>query len=341
MGKPKVLYLPTPGHTQLVFRKETYRRMCQLFDVHANQSDRNYATEEIIELVPGYDAIVTGWGTPPLTEGVFEKADRLRIIAHSAGSVKHMLSEKVVRRYILPKGIVVFSANEAIAYNVAESTIGMMIMAKRRWPEHIRAFRDEGTWRAPEIPRNGQFLMGSTVGVIGASKVGRLVMRFLEPFHVRILVYDPYLSEWEAGRLGAEKVGLEELFRRSDIVTLHAPDVPETERMIRADHLRLMKDGAVFVNTARGRLVDHEALLREAKTGRIVVILDVTDPEPLPPDSPFRGLPNVYITPHIAGAGYYGYFRIGDTTLRALENCLLLDKPVEGAVPLERYAQLA
>ena len=341
MGKPKVLYLPTPGHTQLVFRKETYRRMCQLFDVHANQSDRNYATEEIIELVPGYDAIVTGWGTPPLTEGVFEKADRLRIIAHSAGSVKHMLSEEVVRRYILPKGIVVFSANEAIAYNVAESTIGMMIMAKRRWPEHIRAFQDKGVWREPEVPWNGKFLLGSTVGVIGASKVGRLVIRFLEPFQVRILVYDPYLSEWEAGRLGAEKVELEELFRRSDIVTLNAPATPKTERMIRAEHFRLMKDGAVFVNTARGRLVDHEALLREARTGRIVVVLDVTDPEPLPPDSPFRDLPNVYITPHIAGAGHYGYFRIGDTTLKALEDCLLLGRSVEGAVPLDRYAQLA
>jgi len=341
MGKPKVLYLPTPEHTRKVFRRETYARMCRLFEVRANPEERVYSSEEVAELVPGCDAVVTGWGTPPLTEEVFRMADRLRIIAHSAGSVKHMLSEEVVRKYVLPKGIVVFSANEAIAYNVAEATVGMMIMAKRRFPEHIDAFRRRGVWRDPGIPWNGQFLLGSTVGIVGASKVGRLVMKFLEPFGVRVLVYDPYISEWEAGRLGAEKVELEELFRLSDIVTVHAPATPETERMIRAEHFRLMKDGAAFINTSRGRLVDHDALFEEARTGRITVVLDVTDPEPLPPESPLRKLPNVYITPHVAGAGYYGYFLIGDTTLKALEDCLLLDKPVEGAVPLESYDRLA
>jgi len=116
--------------------------------------------------------------------------------------------------------------------------------------------------------------------------------------------------------------------------------IPETEGMIGEQQLKLLKDGATLVNTSRGKVIDHEALLREAQTGRILVALDVTAPEPLPADSPFRNLSNVAITPHISGAGHYGYFKIGETTVQALED-FFAGKPVEGAVPFERYAQLA
>jgi phosphoglycerate dehydrogenase-like enzyme len=110
--------------------------------------------------------------------------------------------------------------------------------------------------------------------------------------------------------------------------------------MIGAEQLRRLRPGAALVNTARGAVIDHAALYEVAKQGQILVALDVTEPEPLPPDSPLRQLPNVYILPHIAGAGHYGYFKIGEMTLQALRD-FFAGRPVYGAVDFSRYAQLA
>jgi phosphoglycerate dehydrogenase-like enzyme len=107
-----------------------------------------------------------------------------------------------------------------------------------------------------------------------------------------------------------------------------------------AAQLRLLRDGALLINTSRGSVLDHEALLQEARTGRIRVILDVTDPEPLPADHPLRALTNVALTPHQSGAGAYGYARIGEMTLQALRDGLA-GRPVAGAVRLDAYDRLA
>jgi phosphoglycerate dehydrogenase-like enzyme len=310
------------------------------YEVTVNELDRNLTTEELTEGIAPYEAIITGWGTPSFSAEALERAENLKIIAHSAGSVKHLFPGDLVARYLVPRGIVVFSANEAIALNVAEATVGLLIMASRRWPDFIFNFRSTGRWRAEGIPTNGQYLRGCTLGIVSASKVGREVMRLLRDWDVKFIVYDPYLSEEEAQQLGAEKVGLDELFERADHVTVHAPSIPETERMIGRDQLRRMKDGAALVNTARGSVIDHDALYEEVRSGRIVVALDVTTPEPLPPDSPLRSLPNVYITPHVAGAGYYGYFKIGETTLQALRD-YFAGKPVHGAVDFSHWDKIA
>jgi phosphoglycerate dehydrogenase-like enzyme len=340
MSKPKVLYIPTPSHTKRVFRDADYQRMCALFDVTANPQDKNPTTDQVAAQIKGFDALVTGWGVPPLTSKVFESADQLRIIAHSAGSVKGFLPQEVVDTHLLPRRIVVFSANHAIAYNVAEYTVGMLIVASRRIFDQSEHIHNTGGWKHPEFNGNGQFLQGSVVGVVSASKVGREVIRMLQPFDVHILVYDPYLSDWDAGRLGVEKTDLDDLFSRSDTVTVHAPNTPETQGMIGARQLKRLREGALFVNCSRGAVLNHDALYTEAASGRIRVVLDVTTPEPLPPDSPFRKLPNVILTPHVSGAGYYGYHKIGSSTLQALEE-FFSGRPVTEAVPFDRYATLA
>jgi phosphoglycerate dehydrogenase-like enzyme len=138
--------------------------------------------------------------------------------------------------------------------------------------------------------------------VVGASRIGRLVLEHLRRFDFARLVYDPFLSDADAAALGAEKVELDELLRRSDVVTLHAPSVPATQGMIDARRLALLRDGAVLVNTARGALVDGAALAAELASGRIDAVIDTTEPEILPADSPLYDLPNVFLTPHIAGA---------------------------------------
>jgi phosphoglycerate dehydrogenase-like enzyme len=336
MSKRRILYIPTRAHTERVFTKEDFEMFLRLFDVTVNTKDRDLSSSEVAELITGMEGLVTGWGSPGLTDEVFEKADSLKIIVHSAGSVRPILAKSVVEKYVIPRGICVVSCRRAIAYNVAESTVGMMIMTLRRWFDHIQTYREKGVWRSREIPENGQFLMGATVGIVGVGVVGREVIRLLKPFDVKILVYDPYLSEWEAGRLGVRKVGLNELFEKSDVVSIHAPLTSETYHMIGRDQLRRMKDGAVLINTARGGIIDHNALIEECEKGRIRAFLDVTEPEPLPPNSPLRGLKNVYITPHVAGAGYYGYHMIGKTVVKSLED-FFAGRPVEDALDMNLY----
>jgi len=336
MFKHRILYIPTRAHTERVFTKEDFEMFLRLFDVTVNVKDRDLSSSEVAELITGMDGLVTGWGSPELTDEIFEKADRLKIIVHSAGSVRPILAKSVVEKYVIPRGICVVSCRRAIAYNVAESAVGMMIVALRRWFDHIQAYREKGVWRSREIPENGQFLMGATVGIVGVGVVGREVIRLLKPFDVKILVYDPYLSEWEAGRLGVRRVGLNELFEKSDVVSIHAPLTSETYHMIGRDQLRRMKDGAVLINTARGGIIDHDALIEECKKGRIIDLLDVNEPETTPHNTTLRDLKNVYITPHVAGAGYYGYHMIGKTVVKSLED-FFTGRPVEDALDMSLY----
>ncbi|MCC6446409.1 MAG: hydroxyacid dehydrogenase [Armatimonadetes bacterium] len=340
MSKPKILYAPVAGHTARVFQDHVYRRLLERFDVTVNEGDKNYAPEELARRIPGFEGLVTGWGTPAMGPVFFENADRLSVIAHSAGSIKHLFTQAVVDEYLHARKITVFSANLAIAFNVAEATVGLMIMVPRRWFEQALTIRATEAWHDPNVPPSGQYLLGSTVGIVSASKVGREVIRLLAPFQTHILCYDPYLTDWDAGRLGVERVSLNDLFSRSDIVSLHAPNIQATRNMIGAEQIRLLRDGATLINTSRGAVLDHDDLLAEARTGRIQVALDVTEPEPLPGDHPLRKLSNVLIFPHVSGAGAYGYHQIGETTLQALEDHFAA-RPVSGAVPLDRFDLLA
>jgi phosphoglycerate dehydrogenase-like enzyme len=192
----------------------------------------------------------------------------------------------------------VTSTAPALAVDVAETTLGLIIVGmKRVWPlaRHVR----EGGWReSPWWP--ARELFRKEVGIIGAGNVGRHVIKLLQAFDVHVLVYDPFISSDEAAQLGAEKVALEKLLKHSDIVSLHAPARPETYHMLNAERLALMKDDALLINTARGSLIEA-ALINELSKGRLFAFLDVTDPEPPAAESPLRRLDNVVVMPHIAG----------------------------------------
>ncbi len=339
MKKHKVLYLPTEAHTKQVFRPEDFAQLAEEFDVTVNPRDDSMTTKEVAEVIGEYEALITGWGaSPKLTVQVMENADKLQIIAHSAGSVKAFLTQEIVDKYLKPRGIVTFSGADAIAYNVAESTIGIMIMTARDWLNQAWHIRETGGWGSPESCVAEQFLMGATIGVVSASMVGRHVLRLLEPWDCQILLYDPYVSAQEVEALGAEKVGLDELFERSDIVTIHAPSIPETDKMIGTRQLELLHDGATLVNTSRGSVIDEQALVQQAP--RLRICLDVTDPEPPEPHSPLRQSENIILLPHVAGMGAYGYHRIGEATLQALRDHFA-GRPVQGAVDYDRFSILA
>lgn len=339
-NRPRVLYIAPRGHTRIAFNDDIYARLISVFEVTANDSEEGYTTERVAAEIGDYEALLTGYKTPQLTAEVFERANRLSVIVHSAGSLKKFISSDVVDNHLRPRGIRVADAKGAIAFNVAEAVLGAIIMVRRQLLESVNAMRQGALWRDMSAFWNTETLNGSTVGIFGASKVGREFARLLEPFAVRRIVVDDHLDPWEAGALGLELVSLEDLFSSSDIVSLHAPDTSETRGIVDSRLLGLMKPGALLVNSARGPIIDSEALIKSCEAGRIAAILDVSDPEPLPIGSPLRSMPNVFITPHIMGPGRYGYWKMGEMALEALEDHFSC-RPMRHEVDLSRFSRLA
>ena len=247
-------------------------------------------------LLAGADGCLTCWGSPPLTADLLSAAPDLRIIAHAAGTVRPYLSDAVWER-----GIAVVNAAGAIAEEVAQYTAALIVIGRRSLMETAPQTA-RGRWRQVELHRPASDVRGITVGVIGAGEVGRRVLALLRHYRVRLLLADPFVSASRAAELGAEKRELDALFAASDVVTVHAPNNAQTRHLVNAKRLALLRDGAIFINTSRGPLVDQDALVAELHRRRIWAFLDVTDPEPPPPDSPLLGCPHLTLSPHVAGA---------------------------------------
>ncbi|WP_402463092.1 hydroxyacid dehydrogenase [Isoptericola aurantiacus] len=259
------------------------------------------------------EVLITGWGAPRLDEATLAHAPRLRAVVHTAGTVKSFVTEAVWSR-----GIQVSSAAEANARPVAEYTLAMVLLAGKRVFEATAAYRRLGSLAAA-APASACGNNGLTVGIVGASRTGRQVIELLRPFDVDVLLHDPFVDRAGAGALGAVKVALDDLLRDSDVVSLHAPSLPETYRMIGARELALMADGSTLLNTARGALVDTAALTAEILTGRLRAVLDVTDPEPLPHGHPLYSAEGVLLTPHVAGSLGNELYRLGASAVAELE----------------------
>ncbi len=212
------------------------------------------------------------------------------------------------------RGILVTTAADANALPVAEFTLAMILLAGKDTFWISRDFAGENPIATERI---GNF--GRVLGIVGASRVGRRLMELLAPFDYEVLLFDPFVTSQDATRLGARKVDLEELMSASSIVSLHAPVLPETRRMVSSPLLARLPDGATLINTARGALIEQDALVAELRSGRLRAILDVTEPEPLPTDHELRRLPNVYLTPHLAGAQGNELKRLGAAALQEAE----------------------
>ncbi|WP_239065787.1 hydroxyacid dehydrogenase [Microbacterium hibisci] len=260
------------------------------------------------------EILITGWGGPRLGPELLSMAPRLRAVLHAGGSVKGHVSPA-----FWEAGVLVTSAADANAVPVAEYTLAMILLEAKRAPSYIEGYarsRDvAGAWRRDIPPALG---FGGTVGIVGLSRVGRRVADLLRPFDLRVLVADPLQDERSAALAGARLTSLDDLLAESDIVTLHAPELPETRHLIDARRMALLRPHSVIINTARGSLVDTEALIARCRTGTLRAILDVTDPEPLPSHSPLFTTPGVVMSPHIAGAMHAETHRLADAVLEEL-----------------------
>jgi phosphoglycerate dehydrogenase-like enzyme len=278
------------------------------------------------------EILVSSWGCPRLTAETLAYAPRLRAVMHAAGTVKPLVSDALWER-----GIAVSSAADANAGPVVAYTLALITLAARRTLTGAAAYADG--WPAFHDRAGAD---GRTVGIVGASRIGRRVLEGLRGSDAgyRVLLSDPYVTDAEARELGATRVELAELCRRSSVVSVHAPLLPQTQGMVDAGMLALIPDGGVFINTARGAVVDTEALTRECAAGRLEAYLDVTDPEPLPPGHPLLSLPNVLVTPHIAGAQGSELRRLGQYAVEEVARWVA-GEPLHGEVSREELSRLA
>jgi phosphoglycerate dehydrogenase-like enzyme len=222
-------------------------------------------------------------------------APKLKAVFYGAGSIRYFATDAAWDR-----GITICSAWAANAVPVSEYTLSQILFSLKRGWHHALTIKRKRQWiKQRSVP--GAY--GSTVGLISLGMIGRLVVERLSPFDVKVIAYDPFVSEAHARVLGVELCELDEVFARADVVSLHTPKLPETLGMITGAHLASMKPGATFINTARGAIVREDemvAVLQQRPD--LYAILDVTDPEPPVGGSPLYTLPNVVLTPHIAGS---------------------------------------
>ncbi|KJK44856.1 2-hydroxyacid dehydrogenase [Lentzea aerocolonigenes] len=281
-----------------------------------------------LDAIPDVDLLVTGWGCPPITAEVLRRLPSLKAIVHTAGSVKGFVTDACWDR-----GIVVSSAATANALPVAEYTLAMILLSGKRVLERARDYKATKRIDHYDLPSTvGNY--GATIGVLSASMIGRRVIELLRPYDFHVLVHDPFVAEVD----GAESVGLAELFRRSDVVSVHTPLLPETRGLVSGELLEQLRDDAVLINTARGAVIDQEALVREV--GRIRAVLDVTDPEVLPPDHPLWRSDNVLITPHLAGSQGNEWGRLAHHAVAEVRRWVN-GEPFSTPVPAERRERIA
>lgn len=281
----------TPGLEDTLFNQQARAELDEVCEV--------ISWQPIQELpYPDVDIILASWGTPKLDKELLDAMPHLKMISYAAGTIK-----KIVTDEFWAKDIQINSAAAANAVAVAEYTVASMVFLAKNIRHAAAQYQDDNKETFLALRDSPRGFNDLNVGLVSASYVGREVIRLLHSYNVKIAVYDPYLTEQEAAELGVRKMELNDMMRWADVVSVHAPKLPETQNLISREQLQLMKDGGFFINTSRGTIVDYEALADITPQKHIEVVIDVTDPdEPLPASSPLRKLENVLITPHIAGS---------------------------------------
>ena len=264
------------------------------------------------ELLSEVDVIFSGWGAPLMDEAFLLSAPRLKAVFYAAGSVKGFATEAFWSR-----DIAITSAYAQNAIPVAEYALSVILLSLKQFWYYANETRRLG--KIPEKVRVAGAYR-SRIGLISLGVIARLLREHLRAFDVEVLVYDPYLSIEQAKGLDVKLASLEELFETSDVVSLHTPWLKETENMIRGTHFQRMKSGATFLNTARGAIVNEPEMIDALqKRPDLTAVLDVTWPEPPVVDSPLYKLPNVVLTPHIAGSLDAECRRMGDLMIKEFD----------------------
>jgi D-3-phosphoglycerate dehydrogenase / 2-oxoglutarate reductase len=257
-----------------------------------------YAKDEpgsLLTLVADADCVITQFA--PVDARVIEAMGRARAIVRYGIGVDNVDLDAARDR-----GIPVCNVPDYCIDEVADHTLGLILALSRQLIPHRDMVRG-GRWKSGAPLHALHALKALTVGIVGFGRIGRAVAERLRPFRCMTIVADPMVPQDQIERTGCMPVTLDQMLRTADVITLHCPSLPATRGMIDAAAFRMMKPGAVFINVARGDLVDTKALIDALQSGRLGGAgLDVCDPEPVPPDSSLLGMDNVILTPHVASA---------------------------------------
>ncbi len=315
-----------------IFSAKALARLASIGEVIRN--DGAPTDENVKKTIAGADIAITSWGNTTLHREILDCAPNLKLIVHAAGSIKPIVCDEVWDR-----GIRVTGSPKPLGMGVAETALGFTISASKNYYALNANIHANGPWH--EGYANIRELYDLTVGVIGSGWAGGHYLELMQNFGVETLLYDPYCSAEKAARLHTTLCSFEDVLRRSDIISIHAPSIPETNHMFNAATLKLMKKDAVLINTARGSIIDELALYEHMAAGNLkYACLDVFDPEPPRADNPLRTLPNVIMTPHLAGLAQNGKLRIGMHAADEIEK-FLSGRPMDCEATREMLAKMA
>lgn len=327
--------LITVSHKPLldkVSSPEAFEKLASFSDITIIPEGIAYTNGDLVRDICDFDAVFTTWGSPKVTTEALANAKKLKYVGHMAGSVIPYVDPT-----IFDTDIVVCNANYPLARATAEHAFALMFVGARDINAYAYGMKS-GVW-SKGFADTLMGVYGAEVGLIGLGEISREVVRMLKPFDCNIRMYSRYLTDWQAEEMGVENASLEDVLTKSDIISLHSTYTPTTENMLGKKEFSLMKNGAVFVNTARGHIIDENALIAEVKSGRIKACLDVYWQEPLPIDSEFLALPNVLCTPHIGGTNKFWSNRLMMAVVDDLI-CVLDGKQPRGHIDLDKFNRL-
>ncbi len=251
--------------------------------------------EMMREALVDVDVLVCGWGVCRLDEYVLEKANKLKFVAYTAGSVAGVVSDAMYAR-----GIRIVSGNEGFARVVAEATIAQMMYSLRKYA--VSDMRVCG-WQNTSNEFLTESLWDQRVGIVGYGATSRNIINMLKLFNAKIKLFSRHMTDEQAAALGVQKADLEEIFSTCRVITLNTSKTPQNHHLVNDELLSLMEQDALLVNTARGDLIDEEALAKHLLSGHIRAALDVYQKEPLEKESPLWSVPadRLHMLPHVAG----------------------------------------
>ncbi|XFA71816.1 phosphoglycerate dehydrogenase [Thermosynechococcaceae cyanobacterium Okahandja] len=282
------------------------------------------SSEELIKVIPEYDALMIRSGTK-VTKEVIEAASQLKIIGRAGVGVDNVDVPAATR-----KGIMVVNSPEGNTIAAAEHTLAMMLSLARHIPD-ANASVKQGEWDRKRY--TGVEIYKKTLGIIGLGKIGSHVATVARAMGMKLLAYDPYLSTERADQLGCRLVELDVLFAESDFITLHLPKTPETQHLINANTIAKMKPTARIINCARGGIINEADLVAALKAGKLAgAALDVFENEPLEADSPLRQLGmEAILTPHLGASTEEAQVNVAIDVAEQIRD-VLLGLPARSAV---------
>ncbi len=291
------VYLAMPKDaevTKTFFPPELIRKLEDAFDMVYLPGDSRATAEDFLKYARDCDAVITGWGHPVISSELLS-GTKVRLIAHTGGSVGSLVTPEVY-----DAGVKVISGNLLFAESVAEGVVAYMLMGRRRLPHLVSSVRAGGWDLQRTSPTKG--LLGETVGLVGFGTITRALIEMLRAFRVKIMLYSSHAPEEDyCKKYNVTLASINEIFSKCKIVSIHSAMNERTLGMIGKEQFDLLCDGALFINTARGKIVKEEEMIEALKENRFDAVLDVYYNEPLECDSPLRTLDNVYPMPHVAG----------------------------------------